>query len=97
MTKSSSAIVSAGEHMVMRSDFSSYAARDSVIDRLLDWAEEAKLAGRESRAGALLELAWFAFDQPVASRRAPPRPVSQTISRAFPGLADLCLREEVLT
>ena len=32
-----------------------------VTDRLLKWHDEAKLAGRHSRAEALLELAWCSY------------------------------------
>jgi hypothetical protein len=36
-----------------------------VADRLIDWHDQAKLAGRESRANDLLDLAWAAFDPPA--------------------------------
>ena len=34
----------------------------SIVDRLLDWHEQAKLAGRQARADELLLLAWAAYD-----------------------------------
>jgi hypothetical protein len=33
-----------------------------VIERLLDWCEQARRSGRERRADALLLLAWKAYD-----------------------------------
>ena len=82
--------------MVWR-NFPSSDARDAVIDQLLDWAEQASLQGRKSRADELVELAWAAYDQPVARQPVPPRPVPQSILRAFPGLADLHGRQESLS
>jgi hypothetical protein len=41
------------------STFSAYA----VTDRLLDWTEQASLAGRRHRAETLLLLAWEAYDR----------------------------------
>jgi hypothetical protein len=40
-----------------------------VADRILDWHDQAKLAGRISRADALLLLAWRAYEQPPDSKR----------------------------
>jgi hypothetical protein len=78
--------------------------RDALIDRILGWHDQAKLAGRKTRADFLLEFAWFAYDRPFAplskitqgsQRRrevAPPngpRPFSPAVLRVFPALADL--------
>jgi len=39
-------------------------ASQAMCERLLDWCEEARCAGREYRAEALLLLAWRAYDRP---------------------------------
>ena len=77
-------------------NFPSYEARDAVIDHLVNWAEQAKLAGRKARADDLINLAWFAYDQPVTRQSAPLRPISLAILQAFPGLADLSVRKSAL-
>jgi hypothetical protein len=41
---------------------------EAVTERLLDWREEAEIAGRKSRADNLLLLAWRAFEWPSKSR-----------------------------
>lgn len=46
----------------MRNDMSGV-GRDRFVERLLDWHDQAKLAGRDDRAAELLQLAWRAFDQ----------------------------------
>ena len=38
-------------------------SRDKLVNRLLDWAQEARLGGREERAEMLLALAWEAYDR----------------------------------
>jgi len=38
-------------------------SRDKTVNRLLDWAEDARMAGRRERAEYLLSLAWEAFDR----------------------------------
>lgn len=75
----------------MTNNFSSIRARDAVIDRLLEWHEQAKLARRLSRADELLALAWFAYDRPLALPPSPHCPVSPSTSREFPALADLSI------
>jgi hypothetical protein len=89
---------------VVNSNFSSSQTRNAFIDRLLDWHDHARSAGREARADALLVLACFAYDQPLVARatidqrrndpRLSPRPsssrpYSQAILAAFPALAEL--------
>jgi len=37
--------------------------RDTIINRLLDWSEEARRAGRVRRAEFLVCLAWEAYDR----------------------------------
>ena len=39
------------------------ANRETVVNRLLDWAEEARARGRERRAENLVCLAWDAYDR----------------------------------
>ena len=39
--------------------------QELVINRLLDWAEEARRHGRSKRADHLVDLAWIAFDSPT--------------------------------
>jgi hypothetical protein len=57
-------------------------AAHEIVDRLLDWHDQAKLAGRECRANELLGLAWYAYDLPakwtiIADRETKPElPVS---------------------
>ncbi len=40
-----------------------------VVDRLLAWADDAKRAGRRSRADELLLMAWNAYDAPLGAAR----------------------------
>jgi hypothetical protein len=40
-----------------------------VANKILDWHDQAKLAGRMSRADALLLLAWHAYEQLPESKR----------------------------
>lgn len=40
-------------------------AAHEIADRLMDWHDQAKLAGREERANLLLNLAWYAFGPPA--------------------------------
>jgi phage tail protein X len=94
----------------MSVNISAIPARDAIIDRLLDWHEQAKSAGRTDRADALLALAWYVYDGPLAAHtpvdkswngygRMPGqsqfRPCSAAILQAFPGLADLSKGVEV--
>jgi hypothetical protein len=51
-----------------------------VVDRLLDWHDQAKLAGRKSRADALLLLAWAAYDRPPKISKAAAQPVEREIN-----------------
>jgi hypothetical protein len=81
----------------MWNNFSSFRARDAVIDRLLGWHDQAKLAGRASRAEALLALAWFAFERPqVIGPLAPPRFISSSILRAFSALVEPSIDADAL-
>jgi hypothetical protein len=88
----------------MSINISTLVARDAIIDRLLDWQAQAKLAGRTDRADALLALSWYVYDRPLAAhtqvnqswkghcqlpRQSQFRPCSAAILRAFPDLADL--------
>jgi len=41
--------------------------QELLINRLLDWAEEARGQGRLKRADYLLSLAWEAYDSPRRS------------------------------
>jgi hypothetical protein len=41
----------------------------ATADRLLDWHDQAKLAGRIARANVLLDLAWCAFYLPAYRNR----------------------------
>jgi hypothetical protein len=83
--------------------------RDALIDRILAWHDQAKLAGRTTRADSLLELAWFAYDRPFAPLSkvtegsqgrhevAPPtgpRPFAPAVLRVFPEVADLSKRAD---
>jgi hypothetical protein len=85
-------------------NISATVTRDAIIDRLLDWHAQAKLAGRIDRADALLALSWYVYDRPPAAhvqvdqgwnghcelpRLSQFRPCSAAILRAFPGLAEL--------
>jgi hypothetical protein len=88
----------------MNVNISATVARDAIIDRLLNWHEQATFAGRSDRAHALLDLAWYAYDRPFAThtqvdrsgkgyrqlpRQSQFRPLSAAILQAFPGLGDL--------
>jgi len=41
-----------------------------MCERLLDWREEARRAGRISCGGVLLLLAWQAYDRPARGKQA---------------------------
>jgi hypothetical protein len=73
----------------IRSPRSAYA----MTDRLLVWHDQAKLAGRETRAETLLALAWYSYDRPADTmRRFTSRPMRfcsepLMISRDFGGIS----------
>ena len=50
----------------MRS-ISSHRSAHEVADRLMDWHDQAKLAGRAFRATVLLDLAWHALNRPAVA------------------------------
>ena len=95
----------------MNVNISATVARDAIIDRLLNWHEQATFAGRSDRANALLDLAWCAYDRPIAThtqvdrsgngyrqlrKQSQFRPLSTAILQAFPGLGDLSRGMEAL-
>jgi hypothetical protein len=51
------AVASVGAHAHARFD------REKIVNRLLDWAEEAREQGRARRADYLVCLAWDAYDR----------------------------------
>ena len=95
----------------MNANISATVARAAIIDRLLNWHEQATFAGRSDRANALLDLAWCAYDRPFAThtqvdqswkghrqlcKQFQFRPFSTAILQAFPGLGDLSRGMEAL-
>src|ERR1019366_5995430 len=56
----------------------------AIADRLLDWHDQAKLAGRVSRANMLLDLAWYAFCVPAKAITVPDRETIREFGSSLP-------------